>query len=219
MTKTSKIGNGLTEPVKQVAVALVHPLSEGTFTVWGEGGIGPLMRRVQRELQERALQCEQLELQEQGLRPEQPELKDRPFNDFVTRAELAHLLDCYGDWPLPLELRCILILELRGERKKRPGPKTSWSLWSQNQDEKLTSYYQRGLIIGGRLRAFQEHRKNKQPRNAKPHDILMAREVACRYVRTRLGKFRNLTNASIANLVSQRLKQERIEREKSLNSN
>ena len=199
MAKFNKDEIRIFKPVRKASVASRHPETGGVFAVWGTGGVGPLMRRVQREL-------------EQALRRDRPKLKDKPFNHFVTRAELAHLLDCYGDWPLPLELRCILILELRGERKRRPGPKTSWSFWSQNQDENLTAYYQRGLIIGERLRALLQHCKNKQPRNAKPHDIPMLRELACRYVRTRLGKFRSLTDASIANLVSQRLEQERIER-------
>ena len=75
MTKTGRPEPKIAEPVKQRAVAPGHPQSGGAFVVWGEGGIGPLMRRVRHEHQ------------------------DQSFDDPVTRADLAHLLDRYADWP------------------------------------------------------------------------------------------------------------------------
>ena len=150
------------------------------FDLWGEGGIGPLMRRVRREHQ------------------------DRRLDDPVTRADLAHLLDRFTDWPLPPELRDILIRELLGKRKRRPGPKTERSILDHIQDTLLGSHYARGLIIGRRFRSFLQYRQKNQSRRAKPYAIPTARHVACRYVRKRLPKFRKMTDASIANLVSAR---------------
>ena len=201
MTKSIEIGNRINEPVKQVAVALVHPQSEGTFTVWGEGGIGLLMQRVRREHQ------------------------DHPFADPVTQADLAHLLDRFAGWPLPAELRDILILELCGKRKGRPGPKITQSDWDHIQDVLLVLRYKRGLAIGKNVGLFLRKLKGKQSRSAKPYTIPTARARACRHVRNCLPKFRDMTDASIANLVSlQRanilaLERQQAEREKSsLNS-
>ena len=201
MTKSSKYGNGITNPVKQVAVALAHPQSEGAFTVWGEGGIGLLMQRVRREHQ------------------------DHPFADPVTQADLAHLLDRFAGWPLPAELRDILILELCGKRKGRPGPKITQSDWDHIQDVLLVLRYEQGLLRSKTLRLYLQLRESKQTRSAKPYIIPTARGRACRYVRNRLPRFRDMTDASIANLVSlQRanilaLERQQAEREKSsLNS-
>lgn len=178
MTKSNGIGPKSAEPVKQPAVAPGHPQSGGAFAVWGEGGIGPLMRRVRHEHQ------------------------DHPIADPVTKADLAHLLDRFAGWPLPSELSDILIRELRGNRKGKPGPKITRSRWDDIQDALLISRYDRGLAIGRRLRSFLQHRQTKQSRSAKPHAIPLVRELACHYVRKRLPKFRNMTDASIANLVS-----------------
>ncbi len=170
------------------AVALVHPQSEGTFTVWGEGGIGLLMQRVRREHH------------------------DHPLADPVTQADLAHLLDRFAGWPLPAELRDILILELCGKRKGRPGPKITQSDWDHIQDALFIPHYKRGLAIGKNVGLFLRKLKGKQSRSAKPYTIPTAREFACHCVRKLLPKFRNMTNASIANLVSLRAKQKRAER-------
>lgn len=212
MAKFNKDEIRIFKPVKRASVASRHPESGGAFAVWGTGGVGPLMRRVQREL-------------EQALRRDRPKLKDKPFNHFVTRPELAHLLDCYGDWPLPLELRCILILELRGKRKGRPGPKITRSDWDYIQDVLLLSHYEQGLVRGKTLRLYLQLRESKQTRSAKPYIIPTARARACRYVRNWLPKFRDMTDASIANLVSQQrannlaLERQLAERDKSsLNS-
>jgi hypothetical protein len=104
-------------------------------------------------------------------------------------------------------LRDILILELRGKRKMRPGPKTARSILDHIQDTLLGPHYARGLIIGRRLRSFLQYRQKNQSRRAKPYAIPTARHVACRYVRKRLPKFQKMTDASIANLVSARLRQ------------
>lgn len=175
----------------QAAVAPGRPHSAGAFAVWGKGGIGPLKRRLQRELQEKPLPHVR------------PELRDRPFDDFVTGAELAHLLNRFAGWPLPAELHDILILELYGKRKGRPGPKIKRSDWDHIQDVLLISHYDQGLVRGKTLRLYLQLRESKQTRSAKPYIIPTARARACRYVRNRLPKFRDMTDASIANLASQ----------------
>ncbi len=179
MTKSNGFKPKSAEPLKQPAVAPGHPESEGAFAVWGKGGIGPLMRRVR---------CEH---------------QNRPVADPVTKVDLAQLIDHFASWPLPTELRDILVRELRGNRKRRPGPKITRSAWDNIQDIMFISHYERGLAIGRRLRSFLYHLQKKHSRNAKPSAIPLARELACHYVRKWLPKYRNMTNASIANLVSQ----------------
>jgi hypothetical protein len=70
------------------------------------------------------------------------------------------------------------------------------------EDTLFPLYYTKGLSIGEKLRTWLKQRQKKQRRNARPYNIPTARHYACHHVRKWLPKFRDMTDASISNLLS-----------------
>jgi hypothetical protein len=149
------------------------------FVLWGPGGIGPLLSRLRREYR-----------------------GDNDLGNPLTGDELAGLLDHFKDEPIPSALRVILQHELRGKRKKKPGPKPVRTAVDHIEDTLFPLYYTKGLFIGAKLRTWLKQRQKKQRRNARPYNIPTARHYACHHVRKWLPKFRDMTDASISNLLS-----------------
>ena len=93
------------------------------FVLWGPGGIGPLLSRLRREYQ-----------------------GDNDLGNPLTGDELAGLLDHFKDEPIPSALRVILQHELRGKRKRKPGPKPVRTAVEYIADTLFPGDYAEGIV-------------------------------------------------------------------------
>lgn len=90
--------------------------------VWGPTGPAGLLRRLAQEHELGRLAPRQL-----------------------TKDELAQLVALYDDEPLPKALRNIVVLELRNQRRARPGRKTGLNSIQRIEQDLLPSVYRRAM--------------------------------------------------------------------------
>lgn len=147
--------------------------------IWGPGGPGPLIRRLDDE-------------HKLGRSAPSP----------LTSEELATLVEIYGDEPSQA-LRDAVVRELRNQRRGRPGPKVSLAASEWLERHLLPIYYARGMHVAERYRRQMriiEDRKNK--RRDVAARVPTQAEVALRFVRKWLPSTRGLDDKTLANKLS-----------------
>lgn len=184
-TKKSKTGGDRTEPgavdfVSDRRLDLPECLREkSAHEIWGAGGLGPLIRRLE----------EEYKLGRSALLP-------------LTRAELATLVELYEDEP-SLALREVVVRELRNQRRIRPGPKVSLGPSQWLERHLLPIYYERAMRVAGWLRKRLIATEKRKRRWEKPEYIPTQAALAMRFVRHWLPSIRNLDDKTIANKLSE----------------
>lgn len=149
--------------------------SKDFHELWGHGGPAALFRRLK---------------QEDKLGPLAP--------DPLSNEELAQLVEFCDGEPLPSALRNILIQELRGVRRVRPGLKVDLSPTARLKKLLLPALYEQGKLIARRYRRRLQLIENRKQRRHRAEQIPTEAEVALRYVQ----KWLPLSGKTLANKLS-----------------
>ena len=154
--------------------------AKGAFDIWGPGGPGPLLRRLNAESVE-------------GNTAYAP----------LTAGELAQLIELFDGEPLPQSLRSVLLRELRSERRARPGRKVRLSLIQDIERHLLPGVYARGMRAAAWLRPRLVRIEERKPRRATAEPIPTQSQLAMHLVRARLPSMRKLNDKTLANKLSE----------------
>lgn len=147
--------------------------------VWGPNGPAGLLRRLAQEHELGRLAPRQL-----------------------TKDELAQLVELYDDEPLPKALRNIIVLELRNQRRARPGRKAGLNSIQRLEQDLLPSVYRRAMRAAAWLRKLLIRREERKMRWQMKEPVPSQTELAMNFVRSRLPSTRDLDDKTIANRLS-----------------
>ncbi len=123
--------------------------------------------------------------------------------DYLSADELADVLEHNEGRPLPKSLQDYLVRFLRGEVKKKRGPKPK----SPDHDVLYFSYAV--LLYGKALRVYAKLHRRRKLRARKRGEILPRaldppHRLAMKYVRDHVGYYRDMELESLHNLLSMR---------------
>lgn len=121
----------------------------------------------------------------------------------LTGAEIAQLVELFADEALPVSLKTLLFKELKGERRRKPGPKPACSTKELIELAMLPSLYRDAVEEAKAERQSLAEVRRLASRRSKISKLPTVSQLASERVRKWLPTLRHLSDKALANKLSE----------------